>query len=384
MIVWTVLQVVLGFNFLFPFLLFIAAKLSGKRKPKGQVSDQSADYAIIVTAYEETGLLESVANSILELDYQNYVIYIVADNCDISSLHFTDDRVVLLRPPEVLASNVKSHFYAINNFKRAHDRITIIDSDNLVDKNYLNALNQVFDEGFQAVQGVRRAKKINTTYAALDEAGDIYYRYVDRKLLFESGSSASLAGSGMAFTLKLYTDCLADQQLMGAGFDKILQYEIIRRGHRIAFSEAAIVYDEKTAKSDQLVKQRARWINTWFKFFFLGTRLLMSSVSKLNLNSFLFSILLLRPPLFLLILLSGSCFVIDLFILPSILIFWLTTGILFLFVFFRALAYFKADEKIYQSLKGIPKFIFYQILAFTKVRKANKLSVATKHVDENP
>ena len=188
----------------------------------------------------------------------------------------------------------------------------------------------------------------------------------------------------MAFTLKLYTDCLADQQLMGAGFDKILQYEIIRRGHRIAFSEAAIVYDEKTAKSDQLVKQRARWINTWFKFFFLGTRLLMSSVSKLNLNSFLFSILLLRPPLFLLILLSGSCFVIDLFILPSILIFWLTTGILFLFVFFRALAYFKADEKIYQSLKGIPKFIFYQILAFTKVRKANKLSVATKHVDENP
>ena len=384
MIVWTVLQVILGFNFLFPFLLFIASKLSGKQKPAAQVSDDSADYAIIVTAYEETGLLESVANSILELDYHNYLIYIVADNCDISNLRFTDERVVLLRPPEVLASNVKSHFYAINNFQRAHDRITIIDSDNLVDKNYLKSLNQVFDQGFQAVQGVRRAKKINTTYAALDEAGDIYYRYVDRKLLFESGSSASLAGSGMAFTLNLYKDCLSDQQLMGAGFDKILQYEIIRRGHRIAFSEAAIVYDEKTAKSDQLVKQRARWINTWFKFFFLGINLLGSSISKFNLNGFLFSILLLRPPLFLLILLSGSCFVIDLFLFPYLLIFWMTTGILFLFVFFRALAYFKADEKIYQSLKGIPKFIFYQILAFTKVRKANKLSVATKHVDENP
>lgn len=384
MIVWTVLQVILGFNFLFPFLLFIAAKLSGKRKSVEKVSDDSADYAIIVTAYEETGLLESVASSILDLDYENYLIYIIADNCDISNLHFTDERVVLLRPPEVLASNVKSHFYAINNFKRAHDRITIIDSDNLVDKNYLKALNRVFDAGFQAVQGVRRAKKINTTYAALDEAGDIYYRYVDRKLLFESGSSASLAGSGMAFTLDLYKNCLADRQLMGAGFDKILQYEIIKRGHRIAFSEAAVVYDEKTAKSDQLVKQRARWINTWFKFFFLGTKLLVSSLSKLNLNGFLFSILLLRPPLFLLILFSGTCFLIDIFIMPYMLLFWLGTGILFLFVFFSALSYFKADEKIYQSLKGIPKFIFYQILAFTKVRKANKLSVATKHVEENP
>src|SRR5690606_20538946 len=105
--------------------------------------------------------------------------------CDISRLHFDDDRVILLRPEETLASNTKSHFYAINNFKRSHDYLTIIDSDNLVDLDYLNELNKFFAENFIAVQGVRQAKNLNTSYACLDEAGDMYYRFIDRKLLFE-------------------------------------------------------------------------------------------------------------------------------------------------------------------------------------------------------
>jgi len=383
MVFWIVLHIILGLIFLFPFFLFIAVKVSGKNKEATVTLADEADYAIIVTAYEETGLLDSVVNSLLKLNYENYLIYIVADNCDISNLHFSDERVVLLRPQQVLASNVKSHFYAIENFKRAHSRITIIDSDNLTDECYLQELNKMFDKGFAAVQGVRRAKKMETTYAALDEAGDIYYRYVDRKLLFEAGSSASLAGSGMAFTTKLYVDCLEFQKLTGAGFDKILQYEIIKRGHRIAFAEEAIVYDEKTAKANQLVKQRARWINTWFRFFFLGIRLFVLSISKLNKNGFLFSILLLRPPLFLLVVLSSFCFLVDLFLMPWMMLYWLAIGSVFLFVFFRALAYFNANDKIYKALKSIPKFIFYQILAFTKARKANKLSVATKHVNED-
>ena len=57
-----------------------------------------------------------VIESILSLKYNNYLIYIVADNCDISNLKFNDNRVIILRPPETLASNTRSHFYAINHF----------------------------------------------------------------------------------------------------------------------------------------------------------------------------------------------------------------------------------------------------------------------------
>eukprot|EP01133_Synstelium_polycarpum_P019570 gene19570-23446_t len=284
MVFWIVVQLFLGFNFFYPFFLFLLPSAKSRKGPEKPEQNGEPDYAIIVTAYEETTLLASVTSSLLQLDYEKYLIYVVADNCDVSNLHFNDQRIVLLRPPAVLSSNVKSHFYAIENFKRPHDRITIIDSDNLVPTDYLKELNKVFAQGFRAVQGVRKAKKINTDYAALDEAGDIYYRYTDRKLMFDAGSSASLAGSGMAFDYQLYIDCLQDQLLMGAGFDKILQYEIVNRGFRIAFAEKAIVFDEKTAKSGQLVKQRARWINTWFRFLFLGLKLFMNALLKINLN----------------------------------------------------------------------------------------------------
>ena len=375
-----VVQVLIGLHFIMPLILWIAGRFIGKKKVVGQAYE--ADYAVIVTAYQQVTLIPLVVDSILKSNYASYIIYVVADNCDISDLKFDDPRVVILRPPEVLASNTKSHFYAINRFERAHERLTIIDSDNLVHAEYFNALNKIFDQGYQAVQGVRAAKNLDSTYACLDEAGDIYYRLVDRKLMYEAGSSAALSGSGMAFTLQLYRSCLENNEISGAGFDKILQYEILNRGERIAFAEEAIVYDEKTAKTDQLVNQRSRWINTWFKYLYLGFKLMLKSVYRLNWNQFLFSILLVRPPLFMLLIISFLLFVTDLFLMPLFALYWIAAIAVFFTFVFRALSHFKADEKIYRSLKNAPLFIYFQLLALLKVRKANKISVATEHYYE--
>lgn len=372
------LESIVLFYLIYPFLLYVFTT-SNIKKNKQNVSSSNADYGIIVTAYEQTDLLSAVVESLLKLNYNNYLIYVVADNCDISTLSFHDPRVMLLRPEVVLASNAKSHFYAISNFKRPHERLTIIDSDNLVDAEYLNQVNFMFDRGYMAVQGVRRAKNLNSQYACLDEAGDIYYRFIDRKLLFECGSSASLAGSGMAFDTKLYIDCLSDFQIGGAGFDKILQYQLLIRKFKIAFSEGAIVYDEKTSKSEQLVKQRARWINTWFKFFILGIKMNLKSISTFDKNQFLFSLMLLRPPLFLLFLFGGFFGVLNILFFPFLAIGLIIGLALFIFIFFKALNYFNADELVYRSLRNAPKFIYHQIAALLKAKKANKLSVSTKH-----
>jgi len=379
--IFIVFQVLLIIHLLFPALLLVLKMIRQKPPQNTRLINPSfeADYAVIVTAYEQTNLIPSVVDSILRLNYKKYLIYVVADKCDISSLNFNDERVIILRPEETLSNNIKSHFYAINRFRRAHDRLTIIDSDNLVDPEYLNELNAVFAQGYEAVQGVREAKNLNSNYACLDAAGDIYYRYIDRELLFSAGSSASLSGSGMAFTTKLYKDCLENLVNSGAGFDKILQYEIIDRKLIIAFAEKAIVYDEKTSKSDQLVKQRARWINTWFRFFKLGLKLNLKGLRTLNGNQFLFSIMLLRPPLFILFFLSFVCFAVNLFVMPGLAVIWVLAVVSFLIVFYQSLSYFKADPRIYDSLKSVPKFMFFQVLALFKAKKANELSVATKH-----
>src|SRR5690606_21574777 len=143
-------------------------------------------------------------------------------------------------------------FYAIRRFVRPHERLTIIDSDNLVDPEYLNRLNEAFGKGFIAVQGVRKPENLDTVYAQLDAARDIYYHFYDGKILFGAGSSATLAGSGMAFTTALYRESLEHLDITGAGFDKVLQAAIVKRGNRIAYQEAAIVYDKKTSQAGQL------------------------------------------------------------------------------------------------------------------------------------
>lgn len=377
-IVWAIIQVFIGYNLVFPLVLLLLYLVVNKSDVKS-VSTVEADYAIIVTAYENTALLPVVVASLLKLKYSNYLVYIVADKCDISNLHFDSDKVIVLRPEETLASNTRSHFYAINRFKRQHERLTIIDSDNLVDENYLLELNKYFDAGFSAVQGERKAKNLNTTYACLDAARDVYYHFYDGQVLFGAGSSATLAGSGMAFTVQLYKDCLGHLDITGAGFDKVLQKEILLRQYRIAFTKNAIVYDEKTTGSDQLVKQRARWINTWFKYFKFGFVLLAKGITNFNWNQLVFGLVLLRPPLFIFLLLSVACMLVNVVLNPLVALYWLIGLCLFVFGFILSLLVSNTDKRIYQSLINIPKFMFFQVLSLLKVTKANQVSVATTH-----
>lgn len=378
---WALIQIVIGYNLILPlifFFFYLPIHLFNKKQAAFKSIPEN-DYAIIVTAYQQTALIPEVIDSILKLNYTNYLVYIVADNCDITDLKFSDERVILLRPEKVIASNTGSHFYAISHFKRNHKLLTIIDSDNLVNRNYLSELDYYFSLGYQAVQGVRKAKNLETNYAALDAARDMYYHFYDGKILFGLGSSATLSGSGMAFTIELYKECLNNTEIKGAGFDKALQYEIVKRGLRIAFAENAIVYDEKTSHADQLVKQRSRWINSWFKYFRNGFKLISKSIIHKSMNQLLFGIALLRPPLFIFLILSMICLIINIVIDPLIAIIWMIAFLCFVLGFGLSIAQKNTDPLIYRSLVNIPKFIFYQIISLLKIRSADKISVATEH-----
>ncbi|MES2703265.1 MAG: glycosyltransferase [Bacteroidota bacterium] len=375
------IQVLAGYNLVLPLVLYIIYQLKRHRHP-APTAAKEWDYAIIVTAYEQTDTVPAAVNSLLQLDYNNYIIYVVADKCDVSNLKFDDERVVVLRPEETLASNTRSHFYAINHFVRQHELLTIIDSDNLADPEYLNELNRSFNAGFSAVQGVRKAKNLDTTFACLDAARDIYYHFYDGSVLYHLGSSATLAGSGMAFTTALYRECLERLDISGAGFDKVLQNEIVSRGHRIAFNEGAIVYDEKTSNSEQLVKQRARWINTWFKYCKYGLSLAGAGIRQWDRNKFLFGITLMRPPLFIFLILSAICLGANVLLGAPGTMAWLAGFACFIAGFAIPVLHPSTDKRIVRSLVNIPRFMFLQVRSLLLSRGANKLSVATRHYNK--
>ncbi|MEJ2880811.1 glycosyltransferase [Pedobacter sp. GR22-6] len=374
------LKFIVALNLLLPVTLYIFWRFSGRTQKTVSFNVEERDYAIIVTAYEQTVFIPEVVRSLLDMDYHNFMVYIVADNCIADeNLIFDDPRVIVLYPPNVLASNIRSHFFAIDNFSRDHEVLLIMDSDNLAHPTLLKELNDQFNQGFHAVQGIREAKNLDTTLAALDAARDIYYHFYDGQLLFDLGSSATLSGSGMAFDVALYRECLEKSTMSGAGFDKVLQAQILGRNQRIAFSKEAIVYDQKTASSGQLVNQRSRWISTWFRFFKYGFSLIFKGISNFSINQLLFGIILLRPPLFMFLLLGVVLVVLNLFINPFFSLVLCFCFAMFVLGFIIALKSHKTDERIYKALRFIPVFIFYQLISLMKSLLPNKKNIATKH-----
>ncbi|HQR94945.1 MAG TPA: hypothetical protein PLZ97_16445, partial [Sediminibacterium sp.] len=88
---------------------------------------------------------------------------------------------------------------------------------------------------------------------------------------------------------------------------------------------------------------------------------------KFDWNIFLFGLVLLRPPLFIFLILSFLFALVDLLIDPVQSLFWLAGLALFVAGFLFSLLMSKTDKRIYKSLWGIPKFIFYQVLSLMKV-----------------
>ena len=96
-------------------------------------------------------------------------------------------------------------------------------------------------------------------------------------------------------------------------------------------------------------------------------------------NRFLFGIILLRPPLFIFLLLSVLFLFINIWVSHLALFIWVVAFGCFITGFLIAIFHAKPDKRILRSLAGIPKFVFFQVLALLQIKKANKISVATTH-----
>src|SRR5215207_9697992 len=95
---WIIIQILIGYNLLLPLFLYCISLFGKKKVFAFNQLEKEADYAIIVTAYEQTNFIVPVVKSLLRLNYSNYTIYIIADKCDVSNLSFEDPRIILLRP----------------------------------------------------------------------------------------------------------------------------------------------------------------------------------------------------------------------------------------------------------------------------------------------
>src|SRR5215203_3490027 len=94
-----------------------------QRKPF--LRDRNFEFGIIITAHQEAQFILPIVDSVLKQTYQHFFVYVVADDCDISGLHFTDNRLIVLKPEPALHAKIKSIRYGLSHFVKKHDAVII-------------------------------------------------------------------------------------------------------------------------------------------------------------------------------------------------------------------------------------------------------------------
>lgn len=382
LILFIAVQVILAVYLLLPFFFLVTHFLFGRYrklpvKKNTDAQNKDFDFAAIVTAHQDTRFIKPFIDSFLKQTYQNFVVYVVADDCDISDLQFADERIKILKPEPAFHAKIKSIKYAVDSFVREHDVLVVFDSDNLVHPAYFQNLNRYFQSGFKAVQTHMLSKNIDTVYAKLDSIGHIYNTFVERQSRMELGLSSSILGLGIAIETNLYRQVMYKDTL--GGFDKKLQADVIRTIPQLGFAKDAIVYDEKVDDGDTLEKQRTRWIYTYFKYFSINWNLLITGIKQLNFNRFFFAFTTLRPPLFITVSLALLLMIAGYFINPAFSIGWVLILVTFVLTFILIVLTQSSQKGMAQALLYIPVIVWRQMMALLKIKKAKTSFLKTEH-----
>jgi cellulose synthase/poly-beta-1,6-N-acetylglucosamine synthase-like glycosyltransferase len=371
-----IIQIPFIFFLVFPFCKVIIGLFLRMPKLKKPALGQT-DFGLVITAYKDIAITLPLVDSLLKQHYETYHVYLVADSCEISGLKFHANKVTVLKPETSLGSKVKSILYAIDNYIRPHTITVIFDPDNVAHPDVLSRLDAFFANGYFAVQGRRGPKNLDSMYACLDALGEYYYNHTQRLVPYMMGSSAPIAGSGMAINTEMYVEILHEieeenkHQKVIVAEDKLLQSKLVDRGVRIGYDRDAVIYDEKITSGYQAERQRTRWLNSYFKHLKDSLGIIRRGIIKFDFNEFFFGLVITTPPIIIMVMYSFFFLVIDLFLDYRLSIAWAAAGCVFICNFILAPLLHKPEKEIWRALPGIPAFMFNQILALFRLKRSN-------------
>lgn len=248
-------------------LYYLAIAFFGfyKKKEEKQFAPQKK-FAMLVAAHDEEVVIANMVESLKNLDYPKelYDIFVIADNC-------TDSTAAVARKA---GANVFERFdkdkrgkgYALEwmfgkifKMKTYYDGICIFDADNLVDKNFLNAMNNKMCEGYKVIQGYLDSKNPHDSW--ITESYAIAFTSSNRMIQLARnniGLSNQLGGTGFAISTETLKElgwgatCLTE--------DLEFSVKLVLSGEKVGWAHDAIIYDEKPLTLKASWKQRKRWM----------------------------------------------------------------------------------------------------------------------------
>ncbi|HEU5145547.1 MAG TPA: glycosyltransferase family 2 protein [Chryseosolibacter sp.] len=341
--------------------------------------------AVLIPAYKEDQVITGVAEQALEQSYPSdfFDVVVIADSLKPITLQRL--RALPIKVIEVSfekSTKVKALNRAMQVLGDDYDCALVLDADNVMERDFIRRMNNLFEVGYRAVQARRDPKNENTSMALLDGLSETINNFIYRQGNVALGWSASLNGSGMMFDYAVFKETMGQMDSIG-GFDRELELRLLEHGIKVYFARNVIVFDEKVASQQVFEHQRKRWISSHFyylrKYFKEGWRRFFKGDTAYFNSSVLRNIQL--PRLLNLGLLSLTIFLSFIFapflsISPWIWVLLLGLNVLAM-VFAIPRRFY--NWKLLKSIVLIPRLFVKMFLLLFKLKGANKSFIHTPH-----
>ena len=239
-----------------------------KLKDKPLIINKKHKFILILPAHNEEAVIGNLINSLKELDYPKelYDIQVIADNCTDNTEKIARDLGAKVFVRKEDDPNKKTKGFALQTFfnqflkdpNMDYDAFCVFDADNIVDKNFLNAMNKHLCQGEEVVQGYRDIKNPTDSWIASGYA--IFYWMMNRfyhLARYNAGLSALMNGTGFMVKLDRIKEKGWDTNTLTEDIEFSLK--TIIEGKKVGWATDAICYDEEPVKFIPSWKQRSRW-----------------------------------------------------------------------------------------------------------------------------
>ena len=236
-----------------------------KVKDKPLVEEKENKFMMIIPAHNEEKVVGELIESLKNLDYNKdlYDIYVIADNCTDNTAKIAKDADVIVY--ERFDEQHKTKGFALQWFLKQkieedapYDAFCVFDADNIVDKNFLKAMNKKLNQGEDVVQGYRDIKNPSDSWVTAGYA--LFYWTMNRfyhLARYNIGLSPLINGTG--FMVRF--DVVKPDGWQTKTLTEDIEFSLKRiiAGKKLGWATDAIVYDEQPIGFKQSWSQRSRW-----------------------------------------------------------------------------------------------------------------------------
>lgn len=244
------------------YLLIYAIAATSNRTDKYSKSRVKHRFAVLIPAYEEDDYILYAVKSFLQQEYpiDCFDIIVISDHLKPeTNLLLSQYPIILLKAQFKKSSKTRSVKAAMSQLQEGqYDIVLIMNADNVVDKNFLEEINNTYASGSNAIQAHRIYQERPSNVSVLNAIADEINNSILRAGHVNLGLSASLNGSGTAIDFTWFKENIS--HLKDDDDEKVIESLLLRERMYVEYLNNTHVYALKNGGKKKFYAQRGNWI----------------------------------------------------------------------------------------------------------------------------